>query len=102
MWRLAGWNFWELMSSDRAAWADARRAAGVPETLLWSEGDPEHPAPPALGEVGHIDGVWYGVPVGTLVYDADGWHVLTTTSPTEAAALLASTLGLALPALPES
>jgi hypothetical protein len=84
-WRRAGWLHWSLY------------AAGVDPDVRDAEGC----GPVPVGEVGHIDGRWYGVPTGTLVQDQDGWHVPTFDDPVSAAAHLGTLLDDNVPALPE-
>jgi hypothetical protein len=79
------------------------RAASGERWALYADGvdpdarDAEGCGPVPAGEVGHIDGRWYGVPTGTLVQDLDGWHVPTFDDPLSAAAELGARLGADLP-----
>lgn len=78
------------------------RAAGARWDLLAEDHPIDDYERAPIGEVGCVDGAWYGAPTGVLVYDQDGWHVQTADTPSGAAALLATAIGLALPPLLET
>ncbi len=77
------------------------RAAGARWDLLAEDHPIDDYERAPIGEVGCVDGAWYGAPTGVLVYDQDGWHVPTADGPVGAAAQLAAALGLELPDFPE-